>query len=253
MDVLFIYSGKGGVGKSTLAVNLTYSLPHIKVGLLDADFEGPSIPTMVSQIENSPMVAKGLGIQPGDYAGVSISSLGLLKNNNLNISLPSKYLEGALYQLLSKAEWEVDLLIIDMPPGTSDVHYQLFNLLKGHCLLVTTPQTVSFVDTQKGINLLRRMEVPILGIVENMAHFECECCGHSNSIFSGDTKSNLADPNKLDILDKLPIIPGISTKNNAGIPFVLAYPDHPLSKRMAEFGNELLSLLMKKISTWRVN
>lgn len=253
MDVLFIYSGKGGVGKSTFAVNLAYSLPGVRVGLFDADFEGPSIPTMVSEIEDFPMVAEGLGIHPGTYAGVSISSPGLIENNGLSRSLPGKYIEGALHQLLLKARWDVDVLIIDMPPGTSELHHQLLSLLKGRCLLITTPQTVSFADTQKGIDLLRRMEVPLLGIVENMAQFQCECCGHSTPIFSGDTQGKLAAPNGLHVLEKFPIIPDISAKGNAGIPFVLANPEHPISERMAELGRKLIVLLEQKVNTWHVH
>lgn len=253
MDVLFIYSGKGGVGKSTFAVNLAYSLPGLRVGLFDADFEGPSIPTMVSGVEEESMVAEGLGIHPGTYAGIRISSSGLIENNGLSRSLSGKYLEGALDQLLIKARWDVDLLIVDMPPGTSEIHHQLLRLLQGRCLLITTPQTVSFADTQKGIDLIRRMEVPLLGIVENMSQFQCECCGHSTAIFSGDTHGMLAVPNGLQVLDTFPIIPEISARGNEGIPFVLANPEHPVSTRMAGLGSQLVILLTQKFNTWSVH
>ncbi|GJM73150.1 hypothetical protein HMSSN036_53660 [Paenibacillus macerans] len=143
-------------------------------------------------------------------------------------------------------------MIVDMPPGTSEIHNQLLSRLKGKCLLITTPQTVSYSDTQKGIDLLRSMEVPLLGIVENMALFQCECCGHVTPIFSGDTEGKLASPNRLYLLDKFPIIPEISVKGNDGIPFVFAYPNHPVSEQMTRLGRRLLPLLQQKLDTWQV-
>lgn len=253
MKVLFVYSGKGGVGKSTFSVNLAYSLKGVKVGLFDADFEGPSIPTMLFNLENQKMHAKGLNIIPGIYGGVYVSSVGFLEKDRNGIYLSGKYLEGALNQLLFHAGWNVDVLIIDLPPGTSEIHNLLFQQLKGKCLLITTPQAVSFSDTQRGIDLLRTKEIELLGIVENMISFKCECCGHSNEIFTGKTEEKLAQPNGLTLLESMPMLPDISKTGNCGIPIVVSNPDHPVTTQFSNLATSIFSSFDRKGSTWQVS
>jgi len=221
--VLYVCSGKGGVGKSTISVNLAYALGEqgIKTGLLDADLYGPSIPLMVSALDYTPPIFYNFIINPGTYGKVKINSLGFFSSPSEGGFWSNKYMEGAFQQLLFDSNWgDTEILVVDMPPGAGNIHTHLFTKMKGKAIIVTTPQDLSYIDAKRGIETLNRLGIDIGGIVENMSYYSCEC-GVNKKIFSGDTKKNLCEPYSLNLLLELPINSKISETNNKGVPFVL--------------------------------
>lgn len=221
--VLFIYSGKGGVGKSTFCVNLAYAmaLQGIKIGIFDADLFGPSIPVMVNQIEKTPPRFDNFRILPGRYGDVWINSLGFISKPIEGGYWHGKYLEGLLNQLLFKTDWQdIDMLLIDMPPGVGELHRMLLHGVEGQVLLITTPQDLSYNDTIRAIEMSHRMKKEIIGIVENMSYYNCQC-GLTVKIFEGNTEESLCKPFDLNILLKMPLNSRISQYSNKGIPFIL--------------------------------
>ncbi|OIK08262.1 P-loop NTPase [Bacillus sp. MUM 13] len=242
---IFIYSGKGGVGKSTISINLAYSLasynPSLRVGLFDADLEAPSIPVLLKGLKVAqPMRMKEMKILPALIEGVKISSTGLINHPKDNLYLSGKMLEGALNQLLFHDAWDVDLLLIDLPPGTNEIHRQILSRLKGDVLLVTSPQVLSYSDTQRGIDFLKHFDVNILGIIENLSYHECHHCGSTNLIFKGNTDKLLAAPNKLSVIMKLPVMEGLGSRTEDK-PFVLSNNNHPISNLFKGLGNMITS------------
>jgi len=222
--VIFVYSGKGGVGKSTICVNLAYSLMRqgIKVGLFDGDLSGPSIPTMVRQLEVRPMHFENFKILPGNYGGVYVNSIGFICDPIEGGYWQGKYLEGVLQQLLFATSWyDSDILLIDMPPGVGAIHKAILSRLQGKALIVTTPQDLSYTDTIRAIEMLNRMKVDIVGVIENMAYFMCEC-GRTSAIFRGDTRKQLCERFNVPLLLQLPLDVEIPATSNAGDPFILA-------------------------------
>lgn len=230
-QVLYVYSGKGGVGKSTVTVNLAYafSTQGIRTSLFDADLHGPSVPTMVSALETTPPRMSGIVVSPGTYGGVAINSAGFVSRPDEGSYCAGKYLEGALYQLAIGVKWPSELLIIDLPPGSTDIHRILFSKMPGKAVLVTTPQEVSYADTIRGADMLRRLQIDVIGVVENMSYYQCGVCAEKRRIFSGDTKHRLCEPHGLTLLAELPLEPAVSDSTNSGAPYVVAAPDAPIS------------------------
>ncbi|MBA4493464.1 P-loop NTPase [Paenactinomyces guangxiensis] len=249
--VIYIYSGKGGVGKSTVAVNLAYAFQtyynNLRVGLFDADFQGPSIPTMLNGIEVQKKIhMKKNTIQPAIIGEITVSSPGYIDGYQNGNYFFGKYIEGALHQLLYKPDWDCDVLIVDLPPGSGELHKQLLSQVKGKVVLVTTPERISYADTQKGIDMLRRLEIPILGVIENMSYIGCFNCGTNIHLYQGDVENEFAQPNQLPLLNSIPILPEISTGNNKGIPFILEAPEHPISMKFKVLASELLTSFTSK-------
>lgn len=221
--VIYVYSGKGGVGKSTVSVNLAYSyaLKGLKVGLIDADLSGPSIPSLVKGLENTPYNMDGLTVSPGIFEDVKINSVGFFSEEIDETYLEGPYLHGALHQLVFSVEWNCQVLIVDLPPGTMEIHNELFSKLPGKVLLVSTPQEVSFSDTIRSINFIRKMDVEILGIVENMSYYNCDNCGVSEKVFEGDTRKRICEPYNIELLAEFPISRKLNFFSNKGVPYVL--------------------------------
>ena len=227
-NIVAVASGKGGVGKSTTAVNLALALAAegATVGILDADIYGPSQPMMMG-IEGRPESADGKTMEPMENYGVQVMSIGFLVDADNPMIWRGPMATQALEQLLRQTNWaELDYLIVDMPPGTGDIQLTLSQRvpLTG-AVIVTTPQDIALLDAKKGIKMFEKVGVPILGIVENMAVHVCENCGHVEHIFGEEGGKRLAAEYNMDYLGALPLNLSIRVQADNGRPSVVSDPD----------------------------
>ncbi|MBS0444815.1 MAG: iron-sulfur cluster carrier protein ApbC [Proteobacteria bacterium] len=227
-NIVAIASGKGGVGKSTTAVNLALALAAegASVGLLDADIYGPSQP-MMTGISGKPQSADGKTMEPMTNHGISVMSIGFLIEADNPMIWRGPMATQALEQLLRQTHWgELDYLIVDMPPGTGDIQLTLSQRvpLTG-ALIVTTPQDIALLDAKKGLKMFEKVGVPILGVVENMAVHVCSNCGHVEHIFGADGGKKMAAEYGADYLGALPLALAIREQTDSGTPTVVAEPD----------------------------
>jgi len=227
-NIVAVASGKGGVGKSTTAVNLALALAAegATVGILDADIYGPSQPMMMG-IHGRPESADGKTMEPMENYGVQVMSIGFLVDADNPMIWRGPMATQALEQLLRQTNWsELDYLIVDMPPGTGDIQLTLSQRvpLTG-AVIVTTPQDIALLDAKKGIKMFEKVGVPILGIVENMAVHVCEKCGHIEHIFGDEGGKRLAAEYKMDYLGALPLNLSIRVQADSGFPSVVSEPD----------------------------
>ncbi len=227
-NIVAVASGKGGVGKSTTAVNLALALAAegASVGILDADIYGPSQPMMMG-IEGRPESADGKTMEPMENYGVQVMSIGFLVDADQAMIWRGPMATQALDQLLRQTNWrELDYLIVDMPPGTGDIQLTLSQKvpLTG-AVIVTTPQDIALLDAKKGLKMFEKVGVPILGIVENMAVHVCENCGHVEHIFGADGGKKMAAQYEVDYLGALPLNLSIREQADSGRPSVVSDPD----------------------------
>ncbi len=227
-NIVAIASGKGGVGKSTTAVNLALALAAegATVGILDADIYGPSQPTMMG-IEGRPESADGSTMEPMENYGVQVMSIGFLVDADNPMIWRGPMATQALEQLLRQTNWaELDYLLVDMPPGTGDIQLTLSQRvpLTG-AVIVTTPQDIALLDAKRGLKMFEKVGVPILGIVENMAVHVCSNCGHAEHIFGADGGRKMAAEYGVDYLGALPLTMSIREHADAGRPTVVSDPD----------------------------
>ncbi len=227
-NIIAVASGKGGVGKSTTAVNLALALAAegASVGLLDADIYGPSQPTMMG-VQGRPESIDGKTMEPMENYGVQVMSIGFLVDRDEAMVWRGPMATQALDQLLRQTNWrDLDYLIVDMPPGTGDIQLTLSQRvpLTG-AVIVTTPQDIALIDARKGIKMFEKVGVPILGIVENMAVHVCENCGHVEHIFGADGGKKMAAEFEMDYLGALPLNMSIRVQADSGMPSVVADPD----------------------------
>jgi ATP-binding protein involved in chromosome partitioning len=227
-NIVAVASGKGGVGKSTTAVNLALALAAegATVGILDADIYGPSQPMMMG-IQGRPESADGKTMEPMENYGVQVMSIGFLVDADNPMIWRGPMATQALEQLLRQTNWsELDYLIVDMPPGTGDIQLTLSQRvpLTG-AVIVTTPQDIALLDAKKGIKMFEKVGVPILGIVENMAVHVCEKCGHVEHIFGDEGGKRLAAEYKMDYLGALPLNLSIRVQADSGFPSVVSEPE----------------------------
>ena len=251
-NIIAVASGKGGVGKSTTAVNLAVSLAQTgaKVGLLDADIYGPSIPKMMG-LENRQPEVSDKAFYPLENYGVKTISIGYLIEENQAMIWRGPMVTGAMMQLLNDTVWgELDYLIIDMPPGTGDIHLTLVqNVPLTAAVVVTTPQDIALLDCKRGIAMFDKVHVPTLGIVENMSSFVCPHCGESTHIFSTGGAEALAEKQKVDVLAKLPLDLAIREMADAGTPISAVLPESKeagLYRQLAEKVIEKVLILNKR-------
>jgi ATP-binding protein involved in chromosome partitioning len=227
-NIVAVASGKGGVGKSTTAVNLALALAAegASVGLLDADIYGPSIPMMMG-IEGRPESDDGKTMDPLENYGVQVMSIGFLVAQDEAMIWRGPMATQALEQLLRQTNWrDLDYLIVDMPPGTGDIQLTLSQRVPmTGAVIVTTPQDIALLDAKKGIKMFEKVGVPILGIVENMAVHVCTNCGHIEHIFGADGGKKMAADYKMDYLGALPLNMQIRIQADGGMPTVVADPD----------------------------
>ena len=227
-NIVAVASGKGGVGKSTTAVNLALALAAegARVGILDADIYGPSQPMMMG-IAGRPESADGKTMEPMENYGVQVMSIGFLVEQDNPMIWRGPMVTQALEQLLRQTNWaDLDYLIVDLPPGTGDIQLTLSQRvpLTG-AVIVTTPQDIALLDAKKGIKMFEKVGVPILGIVENMAVHVCAKCGHVEHIFGEEGGKRLAEEYKMDYLGALPLDLSIRVQADSGRPTVVSDPD----------------------------
>ena len=230
--VIAVASGKGGVGKSTLAANLAVALAARgkKVGLLDADVYGPSQPRMLG-VSGRPSSPDGTIILPLRNHGVTVMSLGLMVEEGEAIVWRGPMLMGALQQMLGQVQWgKLDVLLVDLPPGTGDVQMTLCQKTQvAGAIVISTPQDIALIDARKGIDMFQRMQTPILGIVENMAGFACDGCGKMHYPFGHGGARAEAEKLGVPFLGEIPLDLDIRVAGDGGAPIVAVKPDSPQS------------------------
>jgi ATP-binding protein involved in chromosome partitioning len=228
--IIAVASGKGGVGKSTTAVNVALGLRDLglKVGLLDADIYGPSIPKLLA-IRGKPQTIGGTRLRPMDGYGLKVMSIGFLIEEETPMIWRGPMVMSALTQMLREVEWgALDVMVVDMPPGTGDAQLTMAQQvpLKG-AVIVSTPQDLALVDARRGIAMFRRVNVPVLGIVENMSYFMCPECGSRADIFGHGGARHEAERQGVPFLGEVPLHMQIREKSDAGLPVVATDPDGP--------------------------
>lgn len=245
--IIAVASGKGGVGKSTTAANLALALKQQgqKVALFDADIYGPSIPTMLGYEGASLFSADGKTFEPFDVLGLKTMSIGTLISRDTPIIWRGPKACGALQQLMSDVNWgEIDIMVIDMPPGTGDIQITLSQqVLINGVVVVSTPQDIALIDAVKGVNMFKTVEVPILGIVENMSYHICENCGHKEYVFGEHGAEDTAAKMGIDFLGEIPLNIKIRTQADEGLPIVEADPDGEFAKAYREIAAKIIEKL----------
>jgi ATP-binding protein involved in chromosome partitioning len=239
-NAIAVASGKGGVGKSTIATNLALALAQsgANVGLLDADIYGPNIPLMMG-VHERPRSANGRILPPEGY-GVKLMSMGFLVEEGTPIIWRGPMIHSALRQFLSDVDWgELDYMVVDLPPGTGDASLSLTqSLALTGAVIVTTPQDVALADVVKGIAMFNHLEVPVLGVVENMSYFVCGHCGERTEIFSHGGGKEVAERMNVPFLGEVPIDPVVRAGGDNGQPVVVAEPDSPAGSAIREIATK---------------
>lgn len=246
-NVILVSSGKGGVGKSTTTVNLALAMQQLglKVGVLDADIYGPSIPTMLGNAGQTPMI-EAEHFVPLDAYGMAVLSIGhLTGDHNTPVAWRGPKATGALMQLFNQTLWpDLDVLVIDMPPGTGDIQLTLAQRIPvTGAVIVTTPQNVALMDATKGIELFNRVQIPVIGVIENMSTHICSNCGFEEQIFGTGGGDQLAEQHDIPLLGRLPLNVQIRENADAGKPSVIAEDDAADSYR--EIAQKIMDKLPK--------
>jgi ATP-binding protein involved in chromosome partitioning len=231
-DIVAVSSTKGGVGKSTVAVNLACALTALgkRVGMLDADIYGPSLPTMLG-LSGRPRVAE-TKVFPLERYGLRVMSMGFFLDDTSPVIWRGPLVTGLLRQFLKDVQWgELDVLVVDMPPGTGDAQLTLVQQvpLSGG-VVVTTPQAVSVIDVERGIAMFNQVNTPVLGLVENMCVYICPHCGTRDELFGSGGAASLERRFGVPVLGQIPIDPAIRVSGDAGTPIVVDQPEHPVSR-----------------------
>ena len=248
--VIAVASGKGGVGKSTVAVNLALALQKIgkKVGLLDADVYGPSTPKMMGTEEVRPHATERETILPIESHGLQTMSIGYLLEEDSPVIWRGPMVTGLLRQFLFQVEWgDLDFLVLDLPPGTGDAQLTLVQSLSlAGGVIVTTPQDVALLDVQRGIQMFQRTSVPILGVIENMSHFECPQCQHVTEIFPGTGGEEISNRYGVPFLGKIPLEPTTALQGDSGVPVMVQQPDGALASTMLSIAHQMSEALVQE-------
>ncbi len=232
-SIVAVASGKGGVGKSTVATNLALSLARLglKVGVLDADIYGPSQPRMLG-ISGRPTSPDGKILDPMQNYGIKCMSMGFLVAEDTPMIWRGPMVQSALQQMLRDVNWgELDILVVDMPPGTGDAQLTMAQQVPlSGAVIVSTPQDIALLDARKGLNMFRKVDVPVLGIIENMSVFVCPNCGHESHIFSHGGARREADRLGMEFLGEIPLDIEIRETSDGGRPVAVSKPEAPNAK-----------------------
>jgi ATP-binding protein involved in chromosome partitioning len=240
--IIAVASGKGGVGKSTTAVNLALGLRDLglKVGVLDADIYGPSLPKLLA-IKGRPETLGGTRLKPMEGYGLKVMSIGFLIEEETPMIWRGPMVISALTQMLREVEWgTLDIIVVDMPPGTGDAQLTMAQQvpLKG-AVIVSTPQDLALIDARRGIAMFKRVNVPVLGIVENMSYFLCPDCGTRTDIFGHGGARKEAERLNVPFLGEVPLHMDIREKSDSGLPVVATDPDGPHAKTYREIASRV--------------
>jgi ATP-binding protein involved in chromosome partitioning len=248
-NIIAVASGKGGVGKSTTAVNLALALAAegARVGVLDADIYGPSVPRMLG-IGGRPDTTDGQKIVPKAAHGLQAMSIGFLIEEDTPMIWRGPMVTQALQQLLNETQWQgLDYLIIDLPPGTGDIQLTLCQKVPvSGAIIVTTPQDIALLDARKALKMFEKVEVPVLGIVENMALHVCSNCGHAEHIFGSGGGQSMAEQYGVPLLGSLPLSKSIREQADGGVPTVVAQPDSAAAASYREIARNAAARLSQR-------
>jgi len=246
--IVLISSGKGGVGKSTTSVNLAIALSKHKsspsVGILDADIFGPSLPTMMN-ISCAPELTPEKKMIPVVNFGIKCMSIGLLIDPEQAVVWRGPMVMGALGKLMNETDWGgLDVLVVDTPPGTGDILLSLAQSLNiSGAIIVSTPQKVALADAVKGIDMFKKVGIPVLGMVENMSGFICGSCGSLANIFGKEGVKALAEKTGISVIGSIPLDPSVMECSDTGKPLLLSHPNFPVSKQY----NLLADIVVSKL------
>jgi ATP-binding protein involved in chromosome partitioning len=248
-NIIAVASGKGGVGKSTTAVNLALALAAegAQVGILDADIYGPSQPMMMG-ITGRPETNDGKTMEPMENHGLQVSSIGFMIDPDEPMVWRGPIVTQALQQLLEQTNWrDLDYLIVDMPPGTGDIQLTLSQKVPvTGAIIVTTPQDIALLDARKGLKMFEKVGIPILGIVENMSTHICSNCGHAESIFGEGGGQRMCGEYGVDFLGALPLTMSIREQTDSGMPTVVADPDGKVAAIYREIARKVAVKVAEK-------
>ena len=248
-NVIAVGSGKGGVGKSTTAVNLALAVAAsgARVGVLDADIYGPSVPAMLG-LSGRPDSPDNTSIEPMRAFGIEAMSIGLLVDQDSPMIWRGPMATSALMQLLNDTLWgDLDYLFVDLPPGTGDIQLTMAQKIPvAGAVIVTTPQEIATLDARKALKMFEKVQVPVLGIIENMAVHVCSHCGHAEHLFGEGGGQRMAAQYGVPLLGSLPLDIGIREQGDAGMPVVVSAPDSPAAKAYAEAARRMVEVLAQR-------
>ncbi len=231
-NVIAVGAGKGGVGKTTVAVNLALALAKrgSRVAMIDGDVYGPNVPIMLGA--KAQLITDGDKIVPAEKYGIQLVSMGFLTQDDAPVIWRGPMLHGVIQQFFRDVRWEdVDYLVIDLPPGTGDVALSLSQTVPvAGAIVVTTPQAVSLADTRRAVRMYQKLNIPTLGLIENMSHFICPKCGHESDIFGKGGGEALAESMGVPFLGRVPIYEPIRVGGDHGVPIVVSEPDSPAGR-----------------------
>ena len=252
-NVVAVGAGKGGVGKTTVAVNLALALAHCgsRVGILDGDIYGPNVPMMLGL--NTQLTTDGKQIVPAEKYGLQVVSMGFLTQEDAPVIWRGPMLHGAIQQFFRDVAWrDLDYLIVDMPPGTGDVALSLSQTVPvAGAILVTTPQQVSLADTRRAVRMYQKLNIQPIGVVENMSYFACTNCHHESDIFGHGGGEALASTMQVPFLGRLPIYQPIREGSDSGVPLIVSEPGSPAGRAfltVAERTAAQLSIAAHKVA-----
>ncbi len=244
--IVAVASGKGGVGKSTTAVNIAVALSQLgkKVAIFDADIFGPSQPRLLGVSKLKPS-SDGKRVTPLEAHGIKVMSIGFMIAEDSPIVWRGPMVMGALEQMLRDVDWgDLDVMIVDMPPGTGDTQLTMSQRVPlAGAVIVSTPQDIALLDARKGLNMFRKVEVPILGVIENMSYHVCTNCGHREDIFSHGGAHKTADELGADFLGEIPLDLKIRETSDGGTPIVASEPSSQHAKAYLEIASKILAKL----------
>lgn len=243
--IIAVSSGKGGVGKSTVAVNLALAIAATgkKVGLLDADIYGPSVPRLMGVSKSKTSQGEEGRIEPIEAYGLKVMSMGFMVGEDSPMIWRGPMAQSALLQMVQGVNWDgVDVLVIDMPPGTGDIHLTLAQRIPlSGGVVVSTPQDIALLDARKGLEMFRKVAVPILGIVENMSYYVCPSCGHRDDIFGHGGAREEAEKLGVPFLGEIPLHAKIRQFSDAGTPVVITDPESPQAASFKTIAQDVLT------------